>query len=210
MDCRINSSHEKTPRQALPLRTTNQAKQNKNKRCSRSSPMASAFSSLKTLFRNPNPKTPFSLLLSLSSFHASATPLSSPLHLLSLYPLSTFSPSLLSSHTTFISPFRTRWIPFSGPLFLSSPPWKLLQLATPLYLRGELVLRKAESLKLLPKRNFPIKLGFGSVRGVEDAIRIVDGRELGDRGGGAVVEGFANLPNLISLSRMVSGPFLGW
>eukprot|EP00268_Persea_americana_P004437 TRINITY_DN11415_c0_g1_i3.p1 TRINITY_DN11415_c0_g1~~TRINITY_DN11415_c0_g1_i3.p1 ORF type:complete len:263 (+),score=63.24 TRINITY_DN11415_c0_g1_i3:35-790(+) len=175
---------------------------------------AAVFSSLKTLFKNQNPnrKNTISLLLSLSSsFHASAIPLSSPLHLLSLSPLSTFSPSLLSSHSTFISPFRTRWIPFSGPLFLSSPPWKLLQLATPLYLRGELVLlRKAESLNLLPKRNFPIKLGFGSVGGVEDAIRIVDARELRERGGGAVVEGFANLPNLISLSRMVSGPVLGW
>ncbi|XXG73152.1 hypothetical protein AAC387_Pa07g2119 [Persea americana] len=175
---------------------------------------AAVFSSLKTLFKNQNPnrKNTISLLLSLSSsFHASAIPLSSPLHLLSLSPLSTLSPSLLSSHSTFISPFRTRWIPFSGPLFLSSPPWKLLQLATPLYLRGELVLlRKAESLNLLPKRNFPIKLGFGSVGGVEDAIRIVDARELGERGGGAVVEGFANLPNLISLSRMVSGPVLGW
>ncbi|XP_077220122.1 cardiolipin synthase [Tasmannia lanceolata] len=174
------------------------------------------FSSLKTLIRKPNP---LSLLL---HSHASA----SPFPFASPTPLSIFSPSLscassnsfsiplcfTSSHTRFFSPFY-KWIPFSGPLFLSSPAWKLSQSATPLYLHGDFVLRNAEALNLLRNRSFPFKLGFG----LRKSPRELENEEKESSGGGkvgvigvGVSEGFLNLPNLISMSRLVSGPFLGW
>ncbi|KAF2304984.1 hypothetical protein GH714_000861 [Hevea brasiliensis] len=66
-----------------------------------------------------------------------------PLH----YSPSPHSPPLFFSPLSkWIAPFQSQG---RGPLFLSSPPWKLLQSATPLYLRGNaVVLRKVEALNL--------------------------------------------------------------
>ncbi|KAJ8761894.1 hypothetical protein K2173_005605 [Erythroxylum novogranatense] len=99
-----------------------------------------------------------------------------------------------------------KWIaPFHGPLFLSSPPWKLSQSATPLHLRGDsLVLKKVEAFHLNLLKS-PVGSGFAA-RVVFD--RVDDVEE--DGFGNPMVESFVNLPNLISFSRMLSGPFLGW
>ncbi|XP_058093574.1 CDP-diacylglycerol--glycerol-3-phosphate 3-phosphatidyltransferase 1, chloroplastic [Magnolia sinica] len=165
------------------------------------------FSSFKTLFRkHKSPRNPLSLLY--YSFHAYGT--ASPL---SIFPPSSpssfsFALRLASSHTRFFSPF-SRWIPLSGPLFLSPPPWKLSQSATPLFLHSEFVLKRPDSLNLLSTRSFPIRLRFGS----ENLINLKRTRELQSNDAivrSAVREGFVNLPNLISISRMVSGPFIGW
>ncbi|CAL9763976.1 unnamed protein product [Musa acuminata subsp. burmannicoides] len=106
----------------------------------------------------------------------------------------------------------SRWVPFSGPLFLSSPPWMLSQSATPLYLRGKDAIFPKD---LLQVRTFPIPLGLRSLgevgRGFGD---VVNWREKGSVGGAVseivIHDKLLNLPNLISISRMVSGPLIGW
>ena len=169
-------------------------------------PMA-VFRSLNTLIRSPNSKR---LLLTVS---ASATPfprLSSILSPLSL----SFASRFTYSHSRVLSPLSIS-IPFRGPLFLSSPPWKLSQSATPLLLQGDVVLRNVEALKLLRNRSFPIRLGgFGSVSAGTGLLGRLDKKQLisGDVGVayGDFVRSFMNLPNLISFSRLASGPLLAW
>ncbi|PKI61009.1 cardiolipin synthase (CMP-forming), mitochondrial [Punica granatum] len=120
---------------------------------------------------------------------------------------------LHSSSNRFLSPL-SKWIsPFQGPLFLSPTPWKLSQSATPLYLRSGVVLRSVEelnlNLRLLRSRSratSPAALGVGA---------LAPGPALQDRVESKVpseglVESFVNIPNMISMSRLVSGPFLGW
>ncbi|MQL95505.1 hypothetical protein Taro_028181 [Colocasia esculenta] len=109
----------------------------------------------------------------------------------------------------FSSPLCRR-VPFSGPLFLSSPPWKLLQSATPLYLQGE------EVRPRLPQNLAPAGVGLGlkGRAGFQDAIQWVGPTGgLSDTTSAAGVgseEKILNLPNLISISRMLSGPLIGW
>lgn len=106
----------------------------------------------------------------------------------------------------------SKWIaPFQGPLFLSSPPWKLSQSATPL---NGVVLRKVQALNLDLIRggtNLPSKLGFGSGFPRPNVVeRIEPKQEQEVLGKDGVVMSFVNLPNLVSISRLVSGPFIAW
>ncbi|XP_065033228.1 CDP-diacylglycerol--glycerol-3-phosphate 3-phosphatidyltransferase 1, chloroplastic-like [Musa acuminata AAA Group] len=153
------------------------------------------------------------------SLRAPAPPL--PLAAFSCSPL---SPALASSPNPFSFVLRltsvppplfwppSRWVPFSGPLFLSSPPWMLSQSATPLYLRGKDAIFPKD---LLQVRSFPIPLGLRSLgevgRGFGD---VINWREKGSVGGEVsevvIHDKLLNLPNLISISRMVSGPLIGW
>ncbi|KAL6974849.1 cardiolipin synthase (CMP-forming) [Sarracenia purpurea var. burkii] len=115
----------------------------------------------------------------------------------------------------FLSPHSKWIIPFRGPLFLSSPPWKLSQSATPIYVQSDVVLLpKVQAWNLLQSRSFPINLGFASASPVQEFLNRTVVKEFGDGGVGAgrggLAEGFVNLPNLISMSRLISGPFLGW
>ncbi|KAK9268107.1 hypothetical protein L1049_010547 [Liquidambar formosana] len=161
------------------------------------------FRSLRTLIKNPKSRTVLTSTTTISSTPFPSPPLSvflSPHHLLS------------ASHSRFFLSTLSKWIiPFTGPLFLSSPPWKLSQSATPLYLQGEVVLlRKVEAFHLLRSRTFPIRLGFGAASpGAGLLPNRVDSKELSD-GSGNFAESFVNLPNLVSMSRLVSGPVLGW
>ncbi|KAJ0082885.1 hypothetical protein Patl1_11090 [Pistacia atlantica] len=97
---------------------------------------------------------------------------------------------------------RPPWIaPFQGPLFLSFPPWKLSQSATPL---NGVFLRKVQALNLdliHGGTKLPSQLEFGSdvLNRAEDEV-----------GGHGLLKSFVNLPNLVSMSRLVSGPFIGW
>ncbi|XP_044461669.1 cardiolipin synthase (CMP-forming), mitochondrial isoform X2 [Mangifera indica] len=91
--------------------------------------------------------------------------------------------------------------PFQGPLFLSFPPWKLSQSATPL---NGVFLRKVQALNSELIRDgikLPSKLRFGS-----DVLNRAED-EVGRQG---LLNSFVNLPNLVSMSRLVSGPFIGW
>ncbi|XWS19437.1 hypothetical protein CRYUN_Cryun31cG0015900 [Craigia yunnanensis] len=143
----------------------------------------------------------------------------------------TFWTAALTNSTTYIIPplstplFHNRvspsssssiskWIaPFNGPLFLSSPPWKLSQSATPLW-GNVVVLRKVQALNLDLIRGggakFPVKLRFGSVLSDPRISDRVETNKEGTKEREAVLESFVNLPNLISMSRLVSGPLLGW
>ncbi|XP_056159879.1 cardiolipin synthase (CMP-forming), mitochondrial [Syzygium oleosum] len=119
----------------------------------------------------------------------------------------------------FLSPL-SKWMiarPPQGPLFLSLPPWKLSQSATPLHLRsggggGGVVLRKVEALNLKLDslrrgRRVEAAAGIGAVA-LEP--KLVDRGASEERSSEGFVDGFVNLPNLISISRLVSGPLLGW
>uniref|UniRef100_A0ACD5W4G4 Uncharacterized protein n=1 Tax=Avena sativa TaxID=4498 RepID=A0ACD5W4G4_AVESA len=129
------------------------------------------------------------------------------------------NPTSPFSHYAFSAPFRTTAVsPFAAaaavrphvlvgspvPLFLSSAPWILSQ-----------------SPRLFTAAAaFPAKLhraraaiGSGGAQAVADAVRWEPKRDYGseaadkDAGGG---EKFLNLPNLVSLGRMASGPLIGW
>ncbi|KAK0578427.1 hypothetical protein LWI29_010261 [Acer saccharum] len=114
-----------------------------------------------------------------------------------------------SHRTTLLS----RWIApfqFQGPLFLSSPPWKLLQSATPL---NGVVLRKVQALNLdliRSRTGFPSKLGFGSGLTRPNLLNRVESKKEEDVARNGLLKSFVNLPNLVSISRMISGPFIGW
>lgn len=54
---------------------------------------------------------------------------------------------------------------------------------------------------------FPIKLGFVEKPSDERREKIDD--EVVVNGGG-LLDSFVNLPNFISISRLISGPVLGW
>ncbi|XP_072951530.1 CDP-diacylglycerol--glycerol-3-phosphate 3-phosphatidyltransferase 1, chloroplastic [Typha angustifolia] len=155
---------------------------------------------LRSLLRNPNPRSHLSSSSSFSHTSNPPFPLLSPSPSSSSFPYRvSFALLLTSSQSRIFSPL-SRWVPFSGPLFLSSTPWKLSQSATPLYLRGRGAVFPTDLLKA---RTFPIGLPFGSVKEVRRRKRSVDG-EIG------VDEKFLNLPNLVSISRMMSGPVIGW
>ncbi|ONK65489.1 uncharacterized protein A4U43_C07F37630 [Asparagus officinalis] len=87
----------------------------------------------------------------------------------------------------------------SGPRFICSPPWMLSQFTTPLYLRGKDAIFPSDLLRV---RSFPTELGFIGGDGGLISDGGIERVELDDR--------FLNLPNLISISRGVSGPFIGW
>ncbi|KAK9084851.1 hypothetical protein Sjap_025262 [Stephania japonica] len=144
------------------------------------------------LARNPKSR-------SFLTFCASSTPFPSPFPPLSPSPIFASPISPFQSHFRVLSPFP-KSAPITGPLLLLSPPWQLSQSATPLYLHGELVLRKAESLSsgFLQKG-----LRFGAAK----SAKMVDEKKLVKVD---VDERFLNLPNLISLGRLVSGPVIGW
>lgn len=117
-----------------------------------------------------------------------------------------FSP-LLPHYTHRLSPLSKWFAPLHGPLFLSSPPWKLLQSATPLHWRGNgAVLRKVEALSVrLDRIRRRTRLGLQSVVTVDrDSAKEEDG----SRGG--IMESFVNVPNMISMARLASGPVLWW
>lgn len=149
------------------------------------------FRSLRTLIKNPERSRTF--LTSLTT--------TMPLQ---YFPLSQPQPQF-----RLLSNPLSKWIttPFRGPLFLSFPPWKLSQSATPLYLRDNAVVfrRKVQALNLNLLRNttaFPTNLGQALLD------YRVEPRESESEDG--FVESFVNLPNCISMARLISGPVLGW
>ena len=96
--------------------------------------------------------------------------------------------------------------PFRGPLFLSFPPWKLSQSATPLYLRDNAVVfrRKVQAFNLSLLKTttaFPTKSGQALLD------YKVEKRESVDDG---FLESFVNVLNLISMGRLISGHVLDW
>ncbi|KAK9089677.1 hypothetical protein Scep_028759 [Stephania cephalantha] len=105
-----------------------------------------------------------------------------------------------------LSPFP-KSVPITGPLLLLSPPWQLSQSATPLYSHGELVMRKAGSFSsgFLQKG---LRLGAGKLAKRVDEKELVKGDDDDDDDDDD--ERFLNLPNWISLGRLVSGPVIGW
>ncbi|KAK8629473.1 hypothetical protein V6N13_078314 [Hibiscus sabdariffa] len=132
----------------------------------------------------------------------------------STYVIPPLSSPLFHSRVSPFSPPLSKWIaPFNGPLFLSSPPWKLSQSATPFW-GNVTVLRKVQALNLDLIRGggakFPVKLRFGSVLSDPSVLGRVDTEKQSTKERDAVIESFVNLPNLISMSRLVSGPLLGW
>ncbi|XVF87707.1 hypothetical protein PTKIN_Ptkin18bG0142100 [Pterospermum kingtungense] len=159
------------------------------------------YRSLQTLItKSPKKTRTFFTAASSNSTAYTFPPLSSP-----LFPnrVSPSSPSSIS-----------KWFaPFNGPLFLSSPPWKLSQSATPLW-GNVAVLRKVQALNLDLIRGggakFPVKLRIGSVLSDPIVLDQVETIKERNKEKEAVLESFVNLPNLISMSRLVSGPLLGW
>nr|XP_043609990.1 cardiolipin synthase (CMP-forming), mitochondrial isoform X2 [Erigeron canadensis] len=96
-----------------------------------------------------------------------------------------------------------------GPLFLSYPPWKLLQSATPLHFQSDVVSipnphRFVKETKL-PTVN--LGLGLSKASSVNNNNKEVEFESVGTRG---LVDSFVNWPNFISMTRLVSGPVLGW
>ena len=149
------------------------------------------FRSLRTLIKNPERSRTF--LTSLTT----------------TMPLQYFPFSQPQPQFRLLSNPLSKWIttPFRGPLFLSFPPWKLSQSATPLYLRDNAVVfrRKVQALNLNLLRNttaFPANLGQALLD------YRVEPRESESNDG--FVESFVNLPNCISMARLISGPVLGW
>ncbi|ESQ38112.1 hypothetical protein EUTSA_v10028782mg [Eutrema salsugineum] len=112
-----------------------------------------------------------------------------------------------------LSPLSKWFVPLHGPLFLSSPPWKLLQSATPLHWRGDgAVLRKVEALNIrLDRIRSRTRLRLKSVASnVVTVDRNLSKEEDGSRENGGIIESFVNVPNSISMARLVSGPVLWW
>ncbi|XP_059437435.1 cardiolipin synthase (CMP-forming), mitochondrial [Corylus avellana] len=143
------------------------------------------FRSLKALIKDPKRSKTF---LTLTTITGNTT---------STIPLPYFPLSHHLARPLFRLPCSTKWIfspSFHGPLFLSFPPWKLSQSATPLYLQG-----KAPAVVL--RRALPITLGQAVLDRVERPKEPADA---------AFLESFVNLPNLISMTRLLSGPVLGW
>ncbi|XP_061345517.1 cardiolipin synthase (CMP-forming), mitochondrial [Gastrolobium bilobum] len=97
----------------------------------------------------------------------------------------------------FLSPFHRR----SCPLFLTWPPWKLSQSATPLYLQGNVVVfPKVHPFNLLRRPTTPPL-----------PIHLLDrvDSDSNNSSRNALFHSFVNLPNFISFARLISGPFLG-
>lgn len=92
----------------------------------------------------------------------------------------------------------------NGPLFLASPPWKLSQSATPLYFHPNAVVFRnkvnAINLKLLRVTTTPLPLHLQH-RVDSDSNHSPQH---------TLLHTFLNAPNLISITRLISGPVLGW
>ncbi|KAL5226568.1 hypothetical protein ABZP36_014833 [Zizania latifolia] len=134
----------------------------------------------------------------------SSTPIPNPRTLLSLDIFLTPS-STAASPVPAPAPFAAA-AQHQGPLFLSSPPWMLSQSATPL---------TAAAAALRAKLRRARALAGGGAQAVADAVRWEPRRI--SRGEDEVAEAvpggserFLNLPNLVSIGRMVSGPVIGW
>ncbi|KAG9153319.1 hypothetical protein Leryth_018034 [Lithospermum erythrorhizon] len=102
-----------------------------------------------------------------------------------------------------------------GPLFLSSTPYKLSQSATPLHLQSDEVLSflKIQAINLLHKSsNLSQNNCLVSLVGNEKSNKFDDSvdkcNDIGERV--EIRDNYVNLPNFISLSRLLSGPLLGW
>ncbi|KAL9259340.1 Cardiolipin synthase (CMP-forming), mitochondrial-like protein [Drosera capensis] len=96
-----------------------------------------------------------------------------------------------------------------GPLFLSSPPWMLSQSATPLLVDCDVVLGKRKVVELRERLGLKIGgLGFGGIGRRRKSGVVIE--EVGIGGGVGLSENWLNLPNMVSLGRLVSGPVLGW
>uniref|UniRef100_A0A453FQ83 Uncharacterized protein n=1 Tax=Aegilops tauschii subsp. strangulata TaxID=200361 RepID=A0A453FQ83_AEGTS len=89
----------------------------------------------------------------------------------------------------------------SGPLLPSSSPWTLPRSATPF----------TTAAAFRSKLHRARAIAGGSAQALADAVRWepkrVYGGEAAGPGGG---EKFLNLPNLVSIGRMASGPLIGW
>ncbi|KAJ1428752.1 CDP-alcohol phosphatidyltransferase [Sesbania bispinosa] len=100
------------------------------------------------------------------------------------------------------SPLRNTLFRFPshhGPLFLASPPWKLSQSATPLYHHpNAVVFRKvnAINLNLLRATTTPLPLHLH--------------HRVDSDSNHSPHHAYLNAPNLISFTRLISGPLLGW
>ncbi|KAI3988302.1 hypothetical protein MKX01_012091 [Papaver californicum] len=155
---------------------------------------------LRTLIKNANSRSLRCLVSSASStvFQSSSTA-----------PPISFN---FSSSSRFLSP-SSRCVQFSDPMYLSYPP---LQSAMRLFLHGEAVRRKKteESLELnLNEKksggsSCSSELGVESTTSVPRVVDAIDQKE--SRTKVDTDEGYVNLPNMISMSRLISGPFLGW
>ncbi|WVZ13257.1 hypothetical protein V8G54_017787 [Vigna mungo] len=108
--------------------------------------------------------------------------------------------SLSTNNYRFLSPGPG---PGSGPLFLTRPPWKLSQSATPLYLHeNAVVFPKVHPFNLLryaPPLPLPLPLPLR----FPDPVPSVSTNP-------SLFHSFVNLPNFISFSRLLSGPLLAW
>ncbi|KAG6478369.1 hypothetical protein ZIOFF_061811 [Zingiber officinale] len=106
--------------------------------------------------------------------------------------------------------FSSVFIIASCPLTLHKDPEQLLQSATPLYLRGKDAIFPKD---LLQVRSFPVELRLISMGEIERGIvrnEIQWREEPKEVGSERIDEKLLNLPNLVSISRMVSGPIIGW
>ncbi|KAM7506241.1 hypothetical protein LguiB_005145 [Lonicera macranthoides] len=124
-----------------------------------------------------------------------------------LFPSPLSSSYFLSHHHPFLSRSTlSKWMIIHPlrhcPLFLSYPPWKLSQSATPLFYLQSRVLFLP---KLQPPLNFP-KLGLLTGNHTKEELT----RLALDIHFPSLVDSFLNFPNLISFTRLLSGPFLGW
>ncbi|KAK4491944.1 hypothetical protein RD792_002727 [Penstemon davidsonii] len=130
----------------------------------------------------------------------------------------TVSLSVSSSTQPFLQPnqssirrhflFRSRFLyPLGGPLFLSNPPWKLSQSATPLLLQSDAVLNflKLRALNLLNRPAFPYIVDAPKLLSESGGVEVKDESAVC-----GISDSYLNLPNLISFTRLLSGPLLGW
>ncbi|XP_078158001.1 cardiolipin synthase [Carex rostrata] len=146
---------------------------------------------LKTLIRNSNNKSYLSL------FHAS-----SPTGTVPFSPLPSLSPPNSFSFVT----LRTR--------IRIGPPWNLSQRSNPLYFGGRLV-KFPRDLQEVRLRCLPIAFDFSfssATKNRRNGQHLISERTkpILDIGSAGINEKFLNLPNLVSISRMVSGPVIGW
>ncbi|CAM0883268.1 unnamed protein product [Alopecurus aequalis] len=153
-------------------------------------PQSTAMAFLKTLNpllrRNrtlPNPTPPISHYTFSAPFRTAVSPAASP-----------FAAAAARSHALFSS---------REPLFRSSTPWMLSQFPRPF--------TAAAAFRANLHRARAV--AGGGAQAVADAVRWepkrVYGSEAADEGAGGG-EKFLNLPNLVSLGRMASGPLIGW
>ncbi|CAK8531073.1 unnamed protein product [Lathyrus sativus] len=95
----------------------------------------------------------------------------------------------------------------NGPLFLASPPWKLSQSATPLYHHPKAVVfrHKVNAINL----NL-IRITTRTPLPLHNYVESNSNSNSNQSHQQTLLYTFLNAPNLISISRLISGPFLGW